>query len=44
MLLDPARRKQIADAAVRRLGPFQIEVVAERFAALYAELIEEART
>jgi glycosyltransferase involved in cell wall biosynthesis len=44
LLLDPARRKQIADAAIRRLGPFQIDVVAERFAALYEALIEEART
>lgn len=42
LLLDPARREQLAAAAARRLDEFRIEAVAERFADLYQELHAEA--
>jgi glycosyltransferase involved in cell wall biosynthesis len=44
LLLDPVRREQIANAAYRRLAPFQIEVVAGRFAELYERLLKDVVT
>jgi glycosyltransferase involved in cell wall biosynthesis len=39
LLADPARRETLAAAASERLRPYRIDVVAERFGALYDELL-----
>lgn len=38
---DPARREAIGQAGNEQLGPYRIEVITERFAHLYDELLQE---
>ena len=41
LLGDPERRRRLAAAAMERMHAFTIDAVAERFAALYEELVRE---
>lgn len=43
LLLDPARRAEIAEAGVAALQDFTIERITQRFTQLYEQLMEEAR-
>ncbi|HWE32971.1 MAG TPA: glycosyltransferase [Solirubrobacteraceae bacterium] len=42
VLVDPERRRRIADAALERVAPFRIEAVTEQFVDLYQQLAAEA--
>jgi glycosyltransferase involved in cell wall biosynthesis len=43
LLIDPAKRREIADAAAGRLEAFRIETITHRFATMYEDLAKQAR-